>query len=508
MKETVFKNRVNLFIFSFILFSIGSVCISFFPPNEPQYADAALRMIETGNYIIPFFNCHVRFDKPILYYLELVIPFKMFFVDELIKSGHDPLCIIEYAARLPSIIASSFIMILTYSLSNNFFKDKNISINSVIALLSFFFYFYLTRAVYPDASLILFEFAAIYFFIKNRYIIAWIFVALGFLTKGPIGIVLPGFTYFIYLWVVEQKSGIKELFSTKNIFGFIVFLIISTPWYITMYNQYGMEFINKFLIYHNIERFTGKAHQHPHSFFYYIPVILVVSYMWIGYSKQLIDKINIKDKNNLFLLLWAGWIILFFSISKNKLAHYIAPSFIPIAILFGRYMETLKNTKRIQIGMFIFEILLGIGLSIYAYIAHLIYLIPTALFGLFFMALINFTESTDRMFFKKVIAFHIIASIILMQFEMYRPEKRIWKAVVNNTISLYEYKIRNNTLVAYTRSCLKPINNLKELQRLPKPFYLYTRVKYIKELSLFKHKTILFYARDKGKNAVFMLIDG
>ncbi len=506
MNGTFFKSNTQIFIFSFILFSIGSFCISLFPPDEPRYFDAALRMIETGNYIVPFFNCHIRFDKPIFYYLELAAFFKMFFVEHLIKSGHDPLCIIEYASRLPSIITSSFTVLFTYLLSLKFFQNKKAANNSIFALLSFFFYVYLSKAVYPDASLIFFELAAVYFFIEKRYILAWVFIAFAFLTKGPIGIVTPGFTYFLYLWVIEKKSGLKEFFSLSNFLGFTAFLVISLPWYFAMYHYYGWEFINKFLIYHNIERFTGKAHQHPHSFFYYLPVIAVVSYMWIVYLKQLIKKIDTKDTKNIFLLLWFAWIVLFFSISSNKLDHYIAPAFIPLAVLFGRYLEDLKNLKKPMIGMFIFEILLGIGLSFYAFMQHLYLLIPTAFFGLFFVALMNFSSTAEKTISRKAIALHLITAVILMQFEIYRPEKRIWKAVSHNpTVQLYLYRVRNDSLTAYTRKCLSETKNTAELKNAEKPFYLYTRKKYLDSIDI-GNKKILFYSKDKGKNTVFLLI--
>ncbi len=504
MIDRFFKSRFNIFFYSFILFSLGSFYIAFFPPDEPKYVDAALRMIETNNYIVPFFNCHIRFDKPILYYLEIVAFFKIFFVEHWIKTGHDPLGIIEYAARLPAIISGSFIVLFTYLTSLKLFRDKKKAENATIALLSFFFYFYLTRAVYPDASLILFELMAIYFFITNSYILAWIFVALAFLTKGPIGIVTPGFTYFIYLWSVKKETGLKEFFSIKNLTGFVVFLIISAPWYVAMYKYYGAEFINKFLIYHNIERFTGGAHQHPHSFFYYIPIVAASLYFWFSYLKQLYEKIDMKDKQNLFLALWFLWIVLFFSISRNKLVHYIAPAYIPLAILFGRYLDELKNIKLPQMLVGILEIGISMAAAFYAYKQHLYTIIPTLFFGFFLLSLINFLKTPKKVIFYKVIFVSAIAVIVLFQFESYRPEKRIWRILTNNPAKLYEYKINNQSLVAYTRRCLKEYNNPKIFSKAKKPFYIYTKKKHLKEIGV-KYK-ILFYAKDKGTNVAFLFV--
>lgn len=507
MIDKFFKSHSSIFLYSFVLFSIGSFYIAFFPPDEPKYVDAALRMIETGNYIVPFFNCHIRFDKPIFYYLEIVAFFKLFFIDHLIRIGHDPIGIIEYAARLPSIITGSLTVLFVYLTSFELFKDKNMAKNSSIAFLSFFFFFYLTRAVYPDASLILFELMAIYFFIRNSYILAWIFVALAFLTKGPIGIVTPGFTYFLYLWIVKKETGIKEFFSLKNIAGFVVFAAISMPWYIIMYHQYGVEFINRFLIYHNIERFTGQAHQHPHSLFYYVPIVTGAFYLWFGYLKQISEKIDFKDKYNLFFLLWFAWIIIFFSISRNKLVHYIAPAFIPLSILLGQYLSKLKNTKLNSFIMSVLEVTAGFIISFYLYKQNLLNLIPTVLFGLFFVTLLNFLKKPEYSIFYKVILLSVIAAIVLIQFESYRPEKRIWRTLISNPAHLYEYKIYNQSLVAYTRRCLKETKNPHIFETAKKPFYIYTKTKYIEELKEAGVKyNVVFKAKDRGKNVAFLSV--
>ncbi len=505
MYRKLLGNPFAIFIFTFILFSMGSFYVSFFPPDEPKYVDAALRMIEKSNYIIPFFNCHVRFDKPILYYLELVGFFKLFSVESLIRSGHDPLGIIEYSARLPSIITGSLIVIFTYLTSLELFKNREAAVNSAVALLSVFFYFYLTRAVYPDASLILFELISIYLFIKKRYLTAWVFVALAFLTKGPIGILTPGFTYFLYLWVVEKKTGIREFFSLKNIAGFIVFLIISAPWYVAMYHYYGVEFINKFLIYHNIERFTGKAHQHPHSFFYYLPFVAVAFYFWLPYSEKITRNINISDRKTLFLMLWFLWIVLFFSISRNKLAHYIAPAFIPASILIGLSLQKVKETNRaILIGFAIFELIAGIATAVYLYRDGMLPVAITAIITLALLALMNGIRLPANAVLGKVVLLSIAGMVVLLQFESYRPEKRIWHTVLEKPYKLYEYKINNQSLVAYTRRCLKEIRSPSFFLKAKKPFYIYTKRKHLNELPVAYR--VLFFARDKGTKTAFLVV--
>lgn len=206
MLDRLTKNKASIFIYLFVFFSIGSFYISFFPPDEPKYVDAALRMIENGNYIVPFFNCHVRFDKPILFYWELVAFFKLFFIDELIKSGHDFFGIIEYAARLPAIISASLSGIYVYELSKRLFNDEYSARLSIVGFVSVLFFFYLGRAVYPDMSLILFELAGVYYFIAGRYVFGLVVCGLSVLNQGP----YRHRKCWIYLFFVSVDSKERE----------------------------------------------------------------------------------------------------------------------------------------------------------------------------------------------------------------------------------------------------------------------------------------------------------
>ncbi|WP_022670144.1 ArnT family glycosyltransferase [Hippea alviniae] len=506
MFERFLKDKRSIFLYSLLLFSIGSFGITFFPPDEPKYVDAALRMIETGNYVVPFFNCHIRFDKPILYYWELVLFFKVFFVDGLIKAGIDPLGIVEYAARLPSIITASFTAVYIYKLADELF-DKEAAKRSVVGFVSTLFFFYLSRAVYPDMSLILFELMGVYYFIKNRYCLGWFFTALAFLVKGPIGIVSVGFTYFLYLWIVERKSGLKEFFSLKNGAGFLLFLFVSLPWYIAVYKMYGMEFVNKFFIYHNIERFTGRADQHPHSFFYFFPIAIAVLYLWLPYFIEFFRSIDFKDRKTQFLIAWFLWVFLFFSISRNKLAHYIAFGFLPLSIMFGAYASKFKNNRIKAAVVFLIEFILGAVLSFYVYKMGIYYAIPTLFFGMFFVGLLNFYKDPVKSIFYKTIALTIVAFVFLVQFEPYRATPKVWREVVKTHLPLVEYRVFNQSLVAYTRLCQKEYRSVNALPK-SKDYLLYTKDKYLGDLKGFDYKILYSNMIDKDRRTALLLIHG
>lgn len=503
--DSVFRNKTSIFSYSFLLFSIGSFYISFFPPDEPKYVDAALRMIEKGNYIVPFFNCHVRFDKPILFYWELVLFFKLFSVDHLIRSGHDFLGLIEYAAKLPSIIAASVTNVYVFKISRELFDDETIARLSALGFLSIGFFIYLGRSVYPDMSLIAFELIGLYYFMKDNYVAGWIFTALAFLVKGPIGIISVGFTYFIYLWAVKRSLGIKEFLSFKNGLGFLLFLIVSLPWYLAVYHLYGMEFVNKFLIYHNIERFTGHAHQHPHSFFYYFPIALAALYIWWPYLFNLIKSIDFRNRKVLFLLIWFLWIFLFFSISRNKLPHYIAFGFIPLALIFGMYVEKIKVSP-LNFHIFtVFEVVLAFALSFYTYKLGMIAVVPSIFAGLLIIALVNLLKKPVEVTFFKTLAITVVAFIILLQYDGYRPDKFVWHKVLSTHQDLVQYDKFNQSFVAYTRECFKEVKNPKVIELKKGKFLVYTKMKSLKDLNV--KYSVLGKFLDRGRKTILIEVN-
>ena len=504
MLDRYLKSKKSIFIYSFILFSIGAFYVSFFPPDEPKYVDAALRMIESGNYIVPLFNCHLRFDKPILYYWEIVLFFKIFHVEHFIKSGYDLLGLIEFAARLPSIIAASLTAVYLFKLGEVLF-EKRVGQLSVLGFISVGFFIYLSRSVYPDMSLILFELMGFYYFLKDRYTLGWFFTALAFLVKGPIGIVSVGFTYFLYLWIVERSSGLKEFFSLKNGLGFLVFLLVSLPWYAEIYHLYGMEFVNKFLIYHNIERFTGQAHQHPHSFFYYFPIAAVALYIWWPFIFDLIKTVDLKNRKVLFLLVWFSWVFLFFSISRNKLPHYIAFGFLPVALLFALNIERVYYTSTRMYAFLVFEVFLAFAISFYTYRLGLIAMVPSVFAGFLIVALTNVIKEPIQMIFYKTITLSVVAFILLLQFEGYRPEKFVWHQVKKSRRELIQYKKFNQSIVAYTRRCYREVKNPKMIENKKGVFLVYTKLRHLHELHV-KFK-VLGKFLDKGTKTVLVEVN-
>ena len=179
--------------------------------------------------------------------------------------------------------------------------------------------------------------------------------ALAVLTKGPVGLVLPGAIIFIFL--ILRGDLIQTLKKMHIVSGVLIFLVVALPWYIVETWINGWEYIDTFFIKHNVTRFTGVVSGHRGSVYYFIPVILFAFFPWSAFLPQILHKyfprtrqrgvIDPKDSVTLFSIIWFLVIFIFFSISKTKLPGYIVPLSAPLAIMVGRlwYGYIYKNDE-------------------------------------------------------------------------------------------------------------------------------------------------------------------
>ena len=107
-----------------------------------------------------------------------------------------------------------------------------------------------------------------------------------------------------------------------------------------MYQVHGMEFINTFLGFHNLTRFTTPEHPTRVLWWYYFPVVILGLFPWTGLLLQSI-KASITDSRSddlekmLFVNIWWLFVLIFFTISQTKLVSYILPMFPALAIVIG-----------------------------------------------------------------------------------------------------------------------------------------------------------------------------
>jgi 4-amino-4-deoxy-L-arabinose transferase-like glycosyltransferase len=193
----------------------------------------------------------------------------------------------------------------------------------------------------------------------------FIALGLGFLSKGPIILVLT--VPPIFLWLIIQKISLKTLYlKLPWLTGLLITAIISIPWYV-LAEQQSPGFLDYFIIGEHFNRFLvpgwkgdlyGSGHSQPLGMIWVF--LLVFTFPWIQvvlYKIWKERKTIFKDKYVSYLVFWLFWTPLFFTISKNILHTYILPVTIPIALLMVHWWKTYEKKKNLLLVGSIFPAL-------------------------------------------------------------------------------------------------------------------------------------------------------
>ncbi len=369
---------VTLFLF---LFGLGNIPLT--DPDETFYAQTAKEMIQNDNWVTPTIFGEAQFEKPVFYYWLIMVSDKLFGIN-------------EFSARFPSAIFGILGVFGIYFLGTFIFSRRTGLISALITATSVQ-YMVLARACVTDMVLSVFILYCLFFFLrgwsaqkKYPYYLAAVCAALAVLTKGPIGLFIPGMIVLIYVLTTRQWRDITKIPLPSAI---IIFLLLCLPWYFIIIKLHSTAFIDEFFGFHNITRFTHPEHEIGASPFYYIPVIFGGFFPWslflpVGvwfFYKEHHTVSKVKGYRS-FLTAWFFLVFVFFSISRTKLVTYIFPLWPVMAIVTGRlwdrfiaFAEEKHIARKTAISYFtlvVFSLAGIIGLDIFIKIEY-----PAALNG-------------------------------------------------------------------------------------------------------------------------------
>jgi hypothetical protein len=188
--------------------------------------------------------------------------------------------------------------------------------------------------------------------VRLWYALASMLIFLAILTKGPLGIVLPGLTIGLFL-IVQRRF--KELFNPALIACFAVSLMAGVAWYVAAYRVGGDEFFRWQVETGLLKRFVpteiGGAGFCKHPFYYFIPHVLSGFLPWSlfipaafalvcssGQSVRLSQTPSRREALS-FAGVWFAAILGLFSASTGKCLIYILPAFPPLAALIGMTLD-------------------------------------------------------------------------------------------------------------------------------------------------------------------------
>lgn len=358
MLQTIRRHPYGtLFLFSLYLYLMGNSLLAVTDTAESNYALTAKEMVLSGDWLSPQIYGRYWYDKPIFYYWELAASFSLFGVS-------------EWAARLPSALLGCANVLFTFWFARRVYGEKTAWGAAILLGTSLEFYL-LSKAVITDAALFFFMSAAVAFFFlgytENRayYYLCWLFAGLAVLTKGPIGIALPGLSCLLFL---IYKKDLREMGHVHLFSGLLLFLLTSGPWYFYMYLTHGSDFLLNFFGVHNFLRATAAEHARQNVWWFYLVMFLAGFAPWSFTAPHALYKgwkarhrLSLTDADR-FLLLWAFSVLLVFQLIATKYTTYTFPSLFAFSILFARLYER-RLPRLARIGAVMLAVYTAVSLA-------------------------------------------------------------------------------------------------------------------------------------------------
>lgn len=349
------------FIAAFVFLLWGSWLLPVTDPVESNYALTAKEMVQSGNWMSPQIYGNFWYDKPIMVYWMLSISYSI-------------LGFTDLASRLPSVLAGALSVTLLIWYIWRIKKDNVIAVWSGAMMALSLEFWTISHAIITDALLLLFTIPTMlsgYIGVmegsRKHFIIAYAAAGLACLTKGPVGLVLPG--ALLLLWCLSMKEP-KKILSLFPWQGILAFLAVTLPWYVGMYLIHGADFVSEFLGLHNILRATSSEHPQDNHIYYYLLVLPLSLIPWTGNSFYEMVK-GWKEKNPfyLFLMVWCWGTILFYTLMATKYITYTYIAIVPALVLAAFSAPKIRNGETAPflcnaIG-FLILIIAALGASFY-----------------------------------------------------------------------------------------------------------------------------------------------
>ncbi|MCC8391306.1 glycosyltransferase family 39 protein [Paraburkholderia sp. MMS20-SJTR3] len=315
------------------------------PSDEGRYAEMAREMFVTGDWITPRYNAYKYFEKPPLQTWANALTFAWFGLGEwqarlyTALTGFAGVLLIGFTgARLFNTATGVFAaLVLACSPYWNLMGHFN--------TLDMGLSFWMTLTL---CALLLAQRPALRPACARGWMwVCWASMALAVLSKGLVGVILPGAVLVLYTLIARDWALWKRLYLIS---GLVVFFAVVTPWFVLV-QQRNPEFLNFFFVVQQFRRYLTPEQNRPGAFYYFVPVLLVGFLPWLSVSVQSVRHAwrQPRQPNGFapvtLMLTWIVFIFLFFSASHSKLLSYTLPIAPPIAMLIGMYLPLVTREQ-------------------------------------------------------------------------------------------------------------------------------------------------------------------
>lgn len=338
--------------------------------DEAFYAESSREMVASGDWLTPHYNYEPRFQKPVLYYWLTSATYLVTGATEL-------------GARLWAALAGIGLVLITAACGRRWYDETTGLLAGAIVATNFG-YFSIGRMALPDLPLTfcitLSIWAAFVSTLESErsprkfVVLAALGLGLGFLMKGPVGLIIPAIVIVPVLMLERRSIGLNPV---DIVLGFAIMLAVALPWYAAMWMQHGNEYLQSFFVGDNFERFATDRFNDPRPWWFYLPVVAggllpwtPLALTWLGPITQFLRGRRALHTIDLRLLMWAALPLIFYTLSVGKQPRYVLPVLPPLALLLAssivertqefRGLDGARTTPRRALPVVVGSLLSGI----------------------------------------------------------------------------------------------------------------------------------------------------
>lgn len=306
-----------------------------FEPDEARNAEKAREIHLLNDWVTPHENFVPVLDKPMFFYWLVAVSFKLFGVS-------------EWAARLPSALAALGCLLLVFRFADRRWR-RWVALWSTLILATSLEFFLLARLVIIEMSLTLFISLTLCAFYsaahtenertrKLECLAMYLALSAGTLSKGLVGLIIPGMVCFFYLLVSRRWFVLRRLYLLPGAIGFLALVV---PWYLWAEAR-NPGYLRYYFWDEHFIRYLTDEFNRSKNWYYFSGVLALGFAPWTALLPFTVHRLwRNRDDGNLFLALWVVLPMVFFSASYSQLPHYILPIFPALAVLTGRTIAAL-----------------------------------------------------------------------------------------------------------------------------------------------------------------------
>lgn len=317
-------------------------------PDEGRYAEISREMFMSGDWVTIRYNDLKYFEKPPFHMWVTAISYTLFGVGDwqarlcVALSAIVGLAASMFAAsrwfgpRVGLLTGLALVAAPMWSVAGHF-NSLDMTLSGALACVLAF----MLLAQHPSATL-----AAR----RNWMLACWVAMGVAVLTKGLVGLALPGLVLVVYTLVTRDLGLWRRLHLVP---GVVVMLIVTVPWF-WLIDSRNPEFAHFFFIHEHWDRYTSTVHERKGTIWFFVPLVVAGFLPWLGLTPRMWTEVRERAgavrgaggkpfQPALLAALWAIAIFAFFSLSSSKLPGYIVPVFPALAILAGVALDHINE---------------------------------------------------------------------------------------------------------------------------------------------------------------------